>query len=432
MHDLEKIQKSLLKAGMDDVVLKKYNAEESMLKFVDNKIVKTGVESGTLINIFVAKDKKLVTTTIKEFDDISINNTLKKLVSFIKNSQPNKNYIGIPENKFTYPKIEGLFDKKIKDLDEVDQVEAAINASSENAKRTSGTFQTSLGKVSISTSTGIQREEMLSGLYLSLRALVNKEASGHQTGSSRITSKFNAEKIGRKAGEIAKLAVNPKEGKAGRYNVVFSPLAFAPILDNIGEASSIFSVESGMSFFQDKLNKQLGNFNLTDDGTLTNGFGSIPFDDEGHPTQKTEVIKDGILKTYLHNTSSAQRHKTKSTGNAGIISPNPTNIILDGKIGNPFDVKDGIYITNVWYTRFQNYVIGDFSTIPRDGMFLIKNGQITEPIKNLRVSENVLNLLKNIELFGKEKEQITSWEAGTPSIMAPILIKNVNLTKPTS
>jgi len=123
MHDLEKIQKSLLKAGMDDVVLKKYNAEESMLKFVDNKIVKTGVESGTLINIFVAKDKKLVTTTIKEFDDISINNTLKKLVSFIKNSQPNKNYIGIPENKFTYPKIEGLFDKKIKGIKNLSALE---------------------------------------------------------------------------------------------------------------------------------------------------------------------------------------------------------------------------------------------------------------------------------------------------------------------
>jgi PmbA protein len=431
MHDLEKIQKALLKAGMDDIILQKYNAEESMLKFVDNKIVKTGVESGTSIHIFVAKDKKLVTTSIKEFDDNSINNTVSKLTSFIKNSQANKNYLGIPDNKFSYPKIEGLFDNKIRNIDEVDQVEAAINASLENAKRTSGTFQASIGKVFILTSKGIQREEDLSGLYLSLRALKNKEASGHQTGSSRIVSKFNAEEIGRKAGEIAKLSVNPKEGVSGKYNVVFSPLAFAPILDNIGEACSIFSVESGMSFFQDKLEQQLGNFNLSDDGTLSNGFGSMSFDDEGHPTQKTEIVKEGIFKTFLHNTSSAQRHNTNSTGNAGIISPSPNNVILEGKTGDPFDIKEGIYLTNVWYTRFQNYVTGDFSTIPRDGMFMIRNGEIAEPIKNLRVSENVLNLLKNIELFGKDKEQITSWEASTPSVMAPVLIKNVNLTKPT-
>ncbi len=402
-----------------------------MLKFVDNKIVKTGAESGSAIHIFVAKDKKLVTTSIKEFDDNSINNTIKKLKAFIKNSQPNKNYFGIPENKFEYPKIEGLFDKRIKDIDAVDQVEAAINASLENAKRSSGTFQSSTGKVFLLTSKGIQKEEDLSGLYLSLRALQNKEASGHQTASSRILSNFSAEKTGRKAGEIAKLAINPTEGKSGKYNVVFSPLAFGPILDNIGEAASVFSVESGMSFFQDRLNQQLGNFNLTDDGTLANGFGSMSFDEEGHPQQKTEVIKDGVLKTYLHNTSSAQRYKTNSTGNAGIISPSPSNIVLEGKSGNPFDIKEGIYITNVWYTRFQNYVTGDFSTIPRDGMFMIRNGEIAEPIKNLRVSENVLNLLKNIQLFGEEKEQITSWEASTPSIMAPVLIKDVSLTKPT-
>ena len=65
-------------------------------------------------------------------------------------------------------------------------------------------------------------------------------------------------------------------------------------------------------------------------------------------------------------------------------------------------------------------------------MFLIKNGKIAEPIKNLRVSENVLNMLKNIEVFGKDKEQITSWEAETPCYLAPLLIKNVRMTKPTA
>ena len=209
-------------------------------------------------------------------------------------------------------------------------------------------------------------------------------------------------------------------------------MAFASILDNIGEATSIFSVEAGMSFFKDELGKNLGNFTLIDDGTLKNGVGSSPFDAEGHPTQRTEVIKDGVLKTYLHNTSSASRYKTDSTGNAGIISPSPTNLILEGKEGNPFNIENGIYVTNVWYTRFQNYATGDFSTIPRDGMFLIKNGEVTKPIKNLRVSENILNMLKNIEIFGKDKEQITSWEADTPCNQAPLRIKDIRMTKPTA
>ena len=193
----------------------------------------------------------------------------------------------------------------------------------------------------------------------------------------------------------------------------------------------MFSVEAGLSFLTGKLNKKLGNFSMTDDGRLPNGIGSSSFDSEGVPTQRTEAIKEGVLKTYLHNTSTARKHKVKTTANAGLVAPDSTNTILEGKIGNPFDIKKGIYITNTWYTRFQNYATGDFSTIPRDGIFMIENGELTHPIKNIRISENILNMLKNIQLFGKDKEQITSWDSSSPFISSDVLVKHINITRPT-
>lgn len=432
MQDLERIKDFLLKEKIDNIILKKISADQSMIKFVNNKIVKTGVESTSSVEVFVSKDKKIVMTSIKEFDDKSIKTTISKLRTFLEHSQPNKNFVSIPENKYNYQEIKDLYDPKVESLDEVDVVNSTINSALKNASRVSGTFEKSHGSISILTSSGITQKEKFSNLYLSVRAFKTKEASGHKTGSSRVLSKFNPEQIGKEAGEIANLSMNPQEGVPGKYNVIFSPLAFAPILESIGSAASIFNVESGMSFLHDKIGTKLGDFDLIDNGILENGINSMKFDSEGYPTQKTELIKNGVLKTFLHNNSSAQRYKTKSTGNAGIISPHPHNLVLDGVRGNVFDVKNGLYITNVWYTRFQNYATGDFSTIPRDGMFLIKNGIISEPVKNLRVSDNVLNLLKNIQLFGKEKEQITSWEADTPCIMAPVLIRNVNITKPTN
>lgn len=447
MEILHKLKKNLLNRGINDLVLTKHEVDESMLKFVNNKIVKTGVESTISVDIFAEKDKKLIATSIKEFDEASLKKITNKIIDFLKFTQPNQNYIKIPENKFKYLETKEGFDKKVLNLDEVDVVESAINAALKNSKRTAGTFHKSIGKIKLLSSTGIEQEDNFTSLYLSLRAFQTKEASGHQTASSRILSKFNAEKTGQAAGEIAKQSLNSIQGKPGKYKIIFSPLAFASIANSIGDAASIFNVESGMSFLTKT--KDLGNFTLIDDGTLPNGLGSSKFDAEGHPTMRTIIIKNGELKTYLHNTSSAARYHKKSTGsagilpsdpvegyestgNAGIIAPESSNIIFEGKTGNPFDIKNGIYITNVWYTRFQNYVTGDFSTIPRDGMFLIKNGKIDRPIKNLRVSDNVLNLLKNIQLFGKEREQITSWEADTPTITAPVLIKNVNMTKPTS
>jgi PmbA protein len=168
------------------------------------------------------------------------------------------------------------------------------------------------------------------------------------------------------------------------------------------------------------------------------GYDSTAFDSEGVPTQRTEIITDGKLMTYLHNTSTAKRYKTKTTANAGLISPHHWNLVLEpGKksreelIGQ---VKDGIYVTNIWYTRFQNYVTGDFSTIPRDAIFLIKNGKLSGSVKGIRITSNMLDILKGIESVGnaKESENIHAWEVDSSVITPPVLVKGVNITKPTT
>jgi len=430
METLDSLRKRLLEKGADDVVLKKIESDESIIKFVNNKVARTGLETDHIIDIFVAKDKKLVSTSLKEFTDESIEKTANKVMVFLKEAQKNNSYVSLPKGNFKYTNIKDIYDEKIRDLDQVELMESTINSALKKTKRVSGTFTTSLAKISILTSENIEREFLKSSLYLSLRAFSTKEASGHKTLTSSVLKNFNYEKAAEEAAEISKKALNPQDGVPGHYDIVFSPLAFAPILDNVGEAASIFNVESGMSFLTNK-DENYGDFKLFDEGILENGINSAPFDDEGYPCQKTEIIKDGKLLTYLHNNSSAIKHKTKSTGNAGIIMPSPSNLVLEGKSGNPFSIDNGIYITNVWYTRFQNYATGDFSTIPRDGMFLIKNGEIEKPIKNLRVSENAVNMLKNIEIFGKDKEQITSWEAHIPCYLPSLLIKNVKMTKPT-
>ena len=174
-----------------------------------------------------------------------------------------------------------------------------------------------------------------------------------------------------------------------------------------------------------------GDFTLEDDATLPTGFNSVSFDDEGVPTKKTTIIDKGILKTYLHNTSTAKKYKVETTANAGLISPKPFNVVFDCRKGDIFDVKEGIYITNVWYTRFQNYSSGDFSTIPRDGAFLIKNGEIVQSLKGMRISDNMLDILKNIQCCNKKLWQIKSWEAEIPTFTPEVLVNNVSITKPT-
>ena len=92
-------------------------------------------------------------------------------------------------------------------------------------------------------------------------------------------------------------------------------------------------------------------------------------------------------------------------------------------------IKKGLWITNLWYTRFSNYDSGNFSTIPRDGAFLIENGKVTKPVREIRISENLLNMLGNIKTIGSDAEHVQGWDVETPVFTPPIIVKDVNITK---
>ena len=249
---------------------------------------------------------------------------------------------------------------------------------------------------------------------------------------------FDVDEAGRTSGMTARDSKNPEKGNKGKYDIIFGPMAISPLLNVIGESASMFSVESGMSFFAGKYGKMVGSKKITiyDDGTLDGGTNSTKADYEGVATRRNVLIENGMFKQYLYNTSIARKYKVESTGNAGLISPAPWNIVVkkgDLSLNEMIKkVKKGIYVTNVWYTRFANYHTGDFSTIPRDGAFLIKNGKIIGSLKNIRISENVLRLLRNVDEIGDKPRYLRSWEARTPVLTPPILIRNCNVTVPTS
>ena len=90
-------------------------------------------------------------------------------------------------------------------------------------------------------------------------------------------------------------------------------------------------------------------------------------------------------------------------------------------------------MTNIWYTRFQNYRTGDFSTIPRDGLFIIRNGELWQPVKGLRITDNLQRLLENITALSNKPETILWWgmDDQIPSTTPYVLVKDLNLTLPT-
>jgi len=423
----EEVVQRCLDLGADDVICTRLESHRKQIRFANNEITASKIWDSQAMRIFLSMDKRVVVTSIRDMDNIEA--SISKLIGFAKVMGPKEEYYGIASGKYTYS------DMRPNDTDivEEDVVESVFSIADDY--RAAGVIYNTHSSNELATSAGIKCNDKGSSMEISLRVFADKQASGHSVSCARNKKDFDAEAACREAKDIAKMSIGAKSGSEGRFDVLLSPLCMGNLIDHISFQTSAFYVDSGLSFFKDKIGKDVASpiVNLYDDGTRPDGLGSGRYDEEGVPSRKNTLIEEGVLKTYLHNTSTAKKHGVETTANAGLISPEPTNMVLQEGDFSPeemlSELGNGLYITNNWYTRFQNYSTGDFSTIPRDGIFVVKDGEISGSIKEIRISDNMQRLLLNISALGNDPKHIHWWEAETPCFTPHVLIKDVNVTR---
>jgi PmbA protein len=435
MGKTEEIVKKAVGLGADEVIAKTTFGKYRQVRFSGNQVDITVAWNDYVTDVSLAWKKRVVATEIHDFQRVDA--SIKQLIDLAKVSGENQAFGGFAKGSFHYPKSQA--DKRLEALGSpTELVFEAIDAAEKHAGSkvdSGGILFMQSEDVYLVSSDGPSGVDSRSAVELSIRAFSEREASGHGVECSSTLKDFKPERAGAKAGEIARLARNPRVGDEGVYDVIFDPLIFGSILSVWGGMASAFNVMIQLSVFVDKLGKKVGPDMVTlKDNPAPYSMSQRVFDDEGVPTGENVFIDHGVLKTYLHNTSTAKIFKAKTTGNAGLVAPNPWNLEMEPGEFSKHElfkqVKRGLYLTNTWYTRFQNYVKGDFSTIPRDGIFLIEKGEIKQSLKDLRLSDNVLSMLGNIAGISKERQHVHWWgEADPPSLSPYVLIKDVHMTK---
>jgi TldD protein len=175
------------------------------------------------------------------------------------------------------------------------------------------------------------------------------------------------------------------------------------------------------SIFSDKMGQKVSESFVTivDDGTLSGNRGALNVDDEGNPTEKTILVNNGTLTSYLHDRISANHYKVKPTGNGrrqdfrNIPLPRMRSTYMENgphkKEEIIASVKNGIYVDN--FSNGQvNIGPGDFTFFVKFG-YLIENGKLTRPIKDINIIGNGPQALADIVMVGDDKKM--SDAAGT-------------------
>ncbi|MGB9727423.1 MAG: TldD/PmbA family protein [Nitrososphaeria archaeon] len=434
---VDRVFKKAVELKVDDASVIAAYGRENMARFSNNSITVVNTLDEMAVFLYMIKDGKRVVGVTYSVKNGELDKFVERLFSSMQFVEKSSEATAMPKGVFKYSG-ENDYDKEIEGLSEgiIDYCENAINAAlSEGAKRVSGTISANTEFYKIKTSGGVEEYDRVSYVSANVRAFSETNSSGHGLSCATYLSKFHPDEAGKAAGTFARESKNIGYWGEGEYDLILGPTVAADIFQMVGTSASAFRVDSGTSFFKDCLGKKVAVETLTveDYGTVEGGFGGRKFDDEGVPTQKNIIIENGVLKTYLHNTTTAKKYNTVTTGNAGIIAPHPWNIVVNaGDMSVEEMIKEckkAIYVTNNWYTRYQNYMSGEYSTIPRDATFLIENGSIKYAINGTRISDSVPRQLSSIKAIGKDRKWIKWWEIEVPVYTPAILIERSRITK---
>ena len=224
-------------------------------------------------------------------------------------------------------------------------------------------------------------------------------------------------------------AIKPK---GGEMPVVMGAGSSGILLhEAIGHTFEADFNRKNISIFSDQLGKKIcsSDINVVDDGTIDNARGTINFDDEGVEAQKTYIVKDGVLESYLHDRISAKHYNVSPTGNGRRQSfryaPLPrmrVTYMENGSIPEAdiiASVKQGVYVDN--FTNGQVQIgAGDFTFFVKTG-YLIENGKLIQPIKDINIIGNGARVLTDITMVGNNlKIDEGIWTCGKDGQSVPV------------
>jgi PmbA protein len=274
----------------------------------------------------------------------------------------------------------------------------------------------SQSEVTIVNTLGLERHYRADGGYaviVSLAGEGNSKKTGFTFAVARKPDDIDVLTLGREASKRAVEQLGAGKVKSGKYRVLLRNDVFGQFFGTFTSMYSAEYVHKGLSILAGKEGTKIASEHLSvyDDPFLPSSPGSRPFDDEGVPTKVKGLVENGVLKTFLYDLKTAAKDGRESTGNA--IKPNYRSkpsistintVIKPGKKDFQELLKelgDGIVVTDLTGLHSgANPVSGEFS-LGASG-FLVKNGEIVNPIEQFTVSSSILKVYNSIEAVGSD------------------------------
>jgi predicted Zn-dependent protease len=412
--------KSLLQQTLSNVVVPQAQTEYTYrgglaTRFGENAITQNMGGEEEHLRIHVAYGKKHGSSITNKLEKEAIAGMVKRAEEIAQNSPQDPEYMP-PAKAQTYPKVPQRFYEDVPQLSPAD-VAKKIASTIEKAKasnyRASGLFEATYGIKAIANSEGLFAFDQFSKIDYST-TIHGSFGSGFSSDNRDSMNQLNTEDVALLALETAKAAQNPETIEHGDYTVIFEPQAVHDFLGFLFWNMSARDADEGTTAFAGKVGQKLFSNKVsintrTDDPELP----SPPFGLDGLPARPQVWFRKGVVERLRHDRFWAAQRGT---------DPDPLlyPLFVEGQDQSISDLitqcKKGLLVKRLWYIRYVDRREMLLTGMTRDGLFLVKDGEIVAPVKNLRFNESPVVFLQNVVAMSRPR-RIGGW-AKVPGIMS--------------
>ena len=378
---------------------------------------KEEIELGLAVRVI--KDNRQGFAFTSNMDQVS--QTALKAIENAKLTKSDENYAFAEVEKTG--EVKKVYDSRFHDLSVDESVEFLKDtiavASDSGCEVTGSGFSASEGRSLIVNSNGVSIENKGTGFGLGLSVIIQKDsqiATAYNSQSSRFFD-IDGEKLASEVCDLAKSSLDTKPVETGDYDLVLDYYASVGLLNTFLGAFDGENVRRGRSLLKGKTGEEIASptLTITDNPLLEKGMFTSKCDGEGSASQKTDLIKDGKLNSFLYDiyTANCEGVRTTSNGLRGSYLSNPmispTNLEFKfSEMRELSEIDRGVLTTSVLGAHTANPISGDFS-VEASNAFKIENGELSEPISKAMISGNIFEIMKGVEGLESEIKQYGSF-----------------------
>ncbi len=358
------------------------------------------------LRVFVGESSAIISGSV--FDAVSLDKLVERVIAMAKLAPPDP-FAGLADASLLATDVPDL---DLLSPDEItaaqlqsmaERVEAMALAVPGVTKSSGAGASSSHGGFGLVTSNGFAKGYARNGVGMSVSVVagegtgMERDYDGH--GATYLADLESVEKIGTTAGERAVKRLNPRKLNSQSVPIIYDRRVATSLVSHCLNAINGAAIARGTSFLKGDLGKQLfrERINIVEDPLRKRGSSSRPFDGEGLPTQRRNIIDKGILTNWILDLRSARKLNLSPTGQGSRGGPSTSNIYMEAGDETPDamvrSLKKGLLVTEFIGSTI-NPVTGDYSRGASG--YWIENGEIVYPVSEITIGGNLREMFKSM------------------------------------